>query len=44
MQIERDDLLLLPVGEQHDSYQWHNLDKINNNPKIYKYTKRIYLL
>ncbi len=37
--LKRDELTRLPVGEQHDDYRWVALDEIDNNADIHPYTK-----
>lgn len=37
--LKQKELESLPEGEQHNSYQWHNIATIENNPEIHKYTK-----
>ncbi len=39
LQINQKELALLPVGEQHNSYQWHDIDTIINNPDVHQYIK-----
>jgi hypothetical protein len=37
--IKRDDLVLLPVGDQHDIYRWVSLSEIADQSDIHPYTK-----
>lgn len=39
LHIKQVELEKLPLGEQHNSYLWHDIDSIENNQKIHKYTK-----